>query len=366
MTILVFLLVLTVLVLIHEFGHFFVAKKFKIKVEEFGFGLPPRIWGKKIGETFYSLNWLPIGGFVKLYGEDEAGAGRISHKIKKITHKSRAFYARPPWQKAMVVAAGVFMNFLLAVLIFSFLFAIVGVSVPGDRVVVNNVVKGSPAYSSGIKTGDRITYINSIKIISTQQLIDETKKNQGRGITLRITSGQIEKTVKITPRINYPKGEGPMGVGISQNVEVKKYSWYQAPVAGLKEAFNQSILLIKAGGNLLGQIVSSGKVPEYSVAGPIGIAQLTGRYIEFGPAVVLSFVSLLSLNLAILNILPIPALDGGRLFFILIEMVTRRRVHPKFESYAHTIGMALLLALIALVTFHDLTRLISGQPLLPK
>lgn len=373
-TILVFLLVLTVLVLIHEFGHFFVAKKFKIKVEEFGFGLPPRIWGKKIGETVYSLNWLPIGGFVKLYGEDDAGAGRITQKIRRVVDKSRAFYARPPWQKAMVVIAGVFMNFLLAVVVFSFLFALVGIAVPGDRVVVNNVVKGSPAYSSGIKVGDRITYINSIKITSTQQLIDETKKNQGREITLRITSprsdsgqaGQVEKTVKITPRINYPKGEGPMGVGISQNVKVKKYSWYQAPVAGVREAFSQSILLVKAGGNLLGQIISSGRVPEYSVAGPIGIAQLTGRYIEFGPTVVLSFVSLLSLNLAILNILPIPALDGGRLFFILIEMFTRRRVHPKFESYAHTIGMALLLALIALITFHDLTRLISGQPLIPR
>lgn len=365
MTILVFILVLTLLVLIHELGHFFVAKRFKIKVEEFGFGLPPRIWGKKFGETIYSLNWLPIGGFVKLYGEDEAGAGRISTKLKEITNKSRAFYTRPAWQKALVVIAGVFMNFVLSVAIISFLFAVAGAAVPGDKVTISQVVKGSPADLAGLKEGDRVSYINSIKITSTSQLITETRNNLGKEITLRLSSGQGEKEVKVTPRKDFPKNQGPMGVAISQNVEVKKYEWYQAPFAAVSEALKISWLIIAGFGTLIFQLVTSGAVPR-EVAGPIGIAQLTGQVVAVGPFAVLSFISLLSLNLAVLNILPVPALDGGRLFFILIEMVTRRRVHPRFENYAHTIGMALLLALIALITFHDLTRLISGQPLLPK
>lgn len=365
MTILIFLLVLTVLVLVHEFGHFFVAKKFKIKVEEFGFGLPPRIIGKKIGETIYSLNWLPIGGFVKLYGEDEAGAGRISHKIRQITNTSRAFYVRPAWQRALVIVAGVFMNFLLSVVIISFIFTVNGATVPGDKVFIDQVLKNSPAQAAGLATGDRIEFINGIKITSTSQLISETRKNLGREITLKVISGQNEREIKITPRKDYPKDQGPLGVLVSQNLEVKKYTWYQVPFAAVMESLKTSWLIIMGFGTLISQIVTTGAVPG-EVAGPVGIAQLTGQVAKIGPLAVLSLVSLLSLNLAILNILPVPALDGGRLFFILIELITRKKVHPRFESYAHTIGMALLLALIALITFHDISRVLTGQSLLPR
>lgn len=360
MTILVFLLVLTVLVLIHELGHFFTAKKFGIKVEEFGFGLPPRAFGRKIGETIYSINWLPIGGFVKLYGEDSAGGGKF-----KVSDKSRAFFARPAWQKALVVVSGVVMNFILAVFLISFLFAVVGAAVPGKDVVINQVVKNSPADIAGIKKGDIVENINETKITSTQQLISETRKHLGGKISVIIRSGSQTKTIIVAPRKTYPKGEGPLGVAISQNFEIKKYPWYEAPIVGTKEAFKVSALIVTGLGTVVYQLITSGVVPK-DVAGPVGIAQLTGQFVQVGPFAVLSFVALLSLNLAILNILPIPALDGGRLFFILIEMVTKRRVHPRFEAYAHAIGMALLLALIALVTLHDLTRLISGQPILPK
>jgi len=368
MNVLVFLLVLTVLVLIHEAGHFFVAKFFKIKIEEFGFGLPPRALARKIGETVYSINWLPIGGFVKLYGEDEAGAGRLkvpSSKLKALD-KSKAFYARSWWQKALVIVAGVVMNFLLAVLITSVLFAVVGVETPGDKVYVQAVVKDSPAESAGIKSGDVIEYINSIKVTSTQQLIDITKKHLGEKLSLKILSRQTEKVVDVTPRVKYPQSQGPMGVGIAQSSEVKKYSWYEAVIAGFKDSLNKAGMLLKASGSLISQIFSTGQVPEYSFAGPVGIAQLTGRYIEFGPAVVLSFVSLLSINLAIINLLPIPGLDGGRLFFILLGAVSRRKISPRIEGYFHTAGIALLYALLLAITFHEITRLLSGQPILPK
>jgi regulator of sigma E protease len=410
LTVIVFLLILSVLVLIHEAGHFFVAKLFGIKVEEFGFGLPPRIFGKKFGETLYSINWLPIGGFVKLYGEDEAGAGRISPSKKdttdvvqnksysmrerdiqissgettieeedieiseKITIQrkgrnsdlSRAFFAKPVWQRALVVFAGVFMNFVLAVAIISFLFSIVGVQIPGNKVSVDAVVKGAPAEKAGIKAGDIIIAVDKTSISSAEQLVAYAKNHLGEKLTLKLQTKNLKlQTVAVTPRKVYPASEGPMGIAISQNVVSKKYPWYQAPFVGTWEALKQSWLIISGLIMLVVQLVTKGIVPQ-GVAGPIGIAQLTGIVVGIGPAAVLSLVSLLSLNLAIINILPIPALDGGRLFFILIEGVSGKKVDAKIEGYAHMIGMIILLGLIALITLHDLLRIFTGQPIIPK
>ena len=366
LTLIAFLLILSVLVLVHELGHFFVAKLFKIKVEEFGFGFPPRVWGKKIGETLYSLNLLPIGGFVKLYGEDEAGGGKIGVSKKITKDLSRAFFARPIWQRLLVVVAGVFMNFVLAVVIISFIFATIGAPTPVNEVIVTSIVKDSPADTAGLKPGDVVQSINGKKIIQSSELISITKENLGEAITLEVKDQKSNvRPVKVTPREKYPSDQGPMGVSIGQKVVVKKYSWYQAPFAGTKEAVKTSVLIVAGVGQVIGEIVRTGSVPQ-GVAGPIGIAQLTGEFVHSGIYAVLSFLALLSLNLAILNVLPIPALDGGRLFFILIEAVTRRKVPAKFESYAHAVGIALLLALIALITIHDVGRLVSGQPILPK
>ena len=372
LTIIVFLLILSILVFVHEAGHFLVAKFFKIKVEEFGFGLPPRAFGKKIGETIYSINWLPIGGFVKLYGEDEAGGGRVkrdqpsatSHKPS--TNLERAFFSKPAWQRALVVFAGVFMNFVLAVLIISFLFSVVGVPVPKDKVLVSAIIPNAPADKAGLKVGDVIEEINGTKITQPSQLVEIAKKHAGQRLTVKLkTQNSKLKTIEITPRKEYPKGEGPMGVAISQDFSIKKYPWYEAPFVGTKEALNQTWMILTGLGGLIVGLVTKGVVPS-DVAGPVGIAQLTGKVVEIGPYAVLSLISLLSLNLAIINILPIPALDGGRLFFIVIEAVTRKKVNPKFEGYAHTIGMAILLGLIAIITLHDLFRIFTGQPILPK
>jgi len=367
LTILVFLLILTVLVLIHEAGHFFVAKKLGIKVEEFGFGLPPRIWGIKKGETLYSINLLPIGGFVKLYGEDEAGAGKIrsTKNEPRITDTSRAFYARPIWQRALVIVAGVLMNFILAVSIITYFFGVSGVQIPGDKVIVTDIVKGSPAEKAGLKSKDIIESINNQEVKSPSQLIEITRKHLGEKITLGIERDGKDQNLKVTPRKNYPKNEGPMGVAIAPNIIEKKYPLWQAPIVGLKEALKDSFLIVSGLFGVVSKLVTTAQVPR-DVAGPVGIAQLTGQFVAIGPLAVLSFVALLSLNLAILNILPIPALDGGRLFFILIEAVTRRKVSAKFEGYAHAIGMVLLLALILAITLSDIIRIISGQPILPK
>ncbi len=368
-TILIFLLILSILVLIHEAGHFFTAKFFGIKVEEFGFGLPPRVFGIKRGETIYSLNLLPIGGFVKLYGEDDAGSGSVNLKQASELPKKdlgRAFYARPVWQRAAVVVAGVFMNFVLAVAIVTILFSVVGVTSPGKDVIVDKVLQNSPAQASGLKTGDIIKKINGQIITSPSELVVITKKHLGEKITLEVKDQNSKsKILTVTPRKNSPKNEGPMGIAISQSVVTKKYPWYQAPFVGTKEVLNQSFMIAQGLFTVVFQLVTKASVPQ-DVAGPVGIAQLTGTMVSIGLPAVLSFIALLSLNLAIVNILPIPALDGGRLLFILVEGVTGKKVNAKYENAAHTIGMALLLGLIALITIHDLIRVFSGQPLIPQ
>lgn len=368
MEILIFILILTVLVLIHELGHFFVAKKLGIKVEEFGFGLPPRVFSIKKGETTYSLNWLPIGGFVKLYGEDSAGGGKpkIKDERLKIKDLGRAFFARPAWQRALVIVAGVVMNFALAFALISYLFGVSGVPVAGDKVMVVDISASSPAEQAGLSSGDTIVSVNKTALTSPQQLTDYVGKHLGEQLELEVKKkdGKTEN-LSLTPRAKYPAGQGPMGVSVAPNVETKRYPWYEAPIVGIQESFKRSWLIISGLGQTVSHLATKGEVPQ-GVAGPVGIAQLTGQFVQVGPLAVLDLVAFLSLNLAILNVLPIPALDGGRLFFILIEMGTRKKVSQKYEGYAHAAGMVLLLGLIALITFNDIVRLVSGVPLLPK
>lgn len=366
-TILAFIIILSVLVLVHELGHFLIAKKLGIKVEEFGYGFPPRIYGKKIGETVYSINLLPVGGFVKLYGEDDAGGGSLKKtKDSNLPTKDikRAFYARPVWQRFSVVIAGVVMNFVLAIVLISYLFGTQGVALPTNKIHVTEVLRNSPAAVSGIKVGDVIKTINGQKIISTQSFINSVKKDGGTPITLGLLRNGKNFEVTVIPRKVFPKGEGPVGVGIS-NIEVKKYKWYEAPFFGTIEAFKFSWMIVAGLGQMVSDLVFKFSKPQ-GVAGPVGVAQLTGQAVSYGLNATLWFTALLSVNLAVLNVLPIPALDGGRLFFITIEALTRKKVNPKYESYAHAAGLVALLGLMVLITMFDIIRVVTGQSLLPK
>lgn len=364
-TLIAFVIILSILVLIHELGHFLVAKKFGIKVEEFGIGFPPRAFSIKRGETIYSINWLPIGGFVKLYGEDSAGGGKIKGggDSGEGGDIKRAFYARPLWQRMLVVTAGVIMNFVLAVVLISFLFSSQGVPLPSDNVIVSGVSKDSPAQLAGLKEEDRILRINDKQIIKTDDFIEETKKLRGTQVTLVVDRNGQEFTTSLIPRINPPKGEGAMGVSIT-NIIVKKYTWYEAPIYGTVEAGKFSWMILAGLGDMVRDLFTGGVKPE-SVAGPIGVAQLTGEAVRAGWFAVLWFVALLSLNLAVLNIMPIPALDGGRFFFMIIELVSGRKVSAKYEGYAHAVGLVALLGLMVLITLLDLSRLIQGKSILP-
>jgi len=363
--ILPFLIVLTILVLIHEFGHYLTAKKFGIKVEEFGFGFPPRMFGKKIGETIYSINWLPIGGFVKLYGEDNAGGGSVRKTNNEpATDLKRAFFARPAWQRATIVLAGVVMNFILAVVIISYLFAVPGVALPSKNIKIEEVSAGSPAQLAGLLKGDEIISVNGQKITTTDKFISITHSSEGKNLSIEFTRHGQESLVNVVPRTNFPKGQGPLGVAIS-SIQIIKYPWYQAPFYGTAEALKFSWMILAGLGGMVTDLVTHGAPPK-GVAGPIGVAQLTGQAVSIGVEATLWFVAILSLNLAVVNVLPIPALDGGRLFFILIELVTGRKVPQRYETMSHAVGLVVLLSLILVITLFDILRLISGQSLLPK
>jgi regulator of sigma E protease len=364
-TILVFLVMLTVLVLIHEFGHFFTAKIFGIKVEEFGLGFPPRVLGKKKGETLYSFNALPIGGFVKLYGEDEAGSGKISSGKQVTRDLDRAFFSKPIWQRIVVVTAGVAMNLLLAIAIATYLFSTQGIPKDGKNVLVTEVEKGTPAQAAGLKTGDIIETVNSTKVTDPNALIAYTKTQLGHQMTLGVKRGNEVVTLKITPRVNAPKNEGAMGVAIAPNIYYQKYPFPQSIFYATKQALQDSVLVVKGFVDAIKTIITSFTVPA-GVAGPVGMAQLTGEFVKIGPDAVLSLVYMLSLSLAVLNILPIPALDGGRLMFIIVEAITRKKVNPKYEAYAHMVGIVVLLGFLALVSMKDISRIISGQPIIPQ
>lgn len=358
LTILIFFLILSVLVLAHELGHFLMAKIFGIYVEEFGFGLPPKIIGKKIGETTYSINALPIGGFVKLLGEEETDD--IDKKIRNEKLENRTFYKRAKWQRAVVLTAGVVMNFLLAFVVISFIFT-QGVFIQTDRVHIDKVIKNTPAFEAGIREGDIILTVNGKKIKTGEDLILLTKNNLGKEVKLDIErnskEGQKENLVlTIVPRKEYPKDQGPMGVAIS-NLEERKYPWYLAPIYGMKEAIFMCVAMFKGLFLVLWNLVTFKELPK-DVAGPVGIAQITGEAVKFGWMAVLQLLGLLSLNLAVINILPIPALDGGRLLFVVLESIIGRKVKAKVENAAHQVGMAFLLGLILLVTINDIMRVI--------
>jgi regulator of sigma E protease len=386
-TILVFLLILSILVIIHEAGHFFVAKKFGIKVEEFGFGFPPRIFGIKKGETIYSLNWLPIGGFVKLYGEDDAGAGKIDLGAKKELDKDldRAFFSKSAWQRAAVIVAGVIMNALLAAIIFYTFLGISGFKTEMpllsdykffgvkqtniQEVIISEIAKNSPAQKQRLKTPTKVIAVNGEEIKTSEQFIDIVNKNKGHEIEIiwiGLQTNDIIHKTKIIPRLIHPKNEGALGVGLfSMSKAVLNY---ETPAQKIFSGITYPINLMTYNLNVIAKLVKVSfekKTTEplsSGISGPVGIASITGSILEIKDLKekilgLLNLAGLLSISLAFFNVLPIPALDGGRLFFILIEAFTGKKVNQRAEAITHTIGMIILLSLMAIITFKDIGQL---------
>jgi regulator of sigma E protease len=360
MDLLFFILALSVLILVHEWGHFIAARKTGVKVEEFGLGLPPRIIGKKIRGTIYSLNWLPIGGFCKLYGEDSSvDSGKVFLK-----NKNESFEYKKPWQKLIIILGGVLMNLVLAVVIFGVVYTIVGIPKEVDRVTIVGVVENSPAGLVGLKEGDIISEVNGIEIKKSDELIKEVDKYKGENVKLIINNEELKiynKEVEVEVRENPPEGEGSMGVAIS-NTEMEPVAWYRVDkgiVVGFKEAFYWGKIIFEGvTGMLVGLI--SGNIPK-DISGPIGMYQATSSINKSqGFLAVIHFFGIVSVNLAVVNILPFPALDGGRLIFVLYEVITKKRANQKLEVVVNNLGMLILLTLIVLITVGDISRIVGN------
>lgn len=358
-TILTFFLVLSILVLIHECGHFIAAKLNGVKVEEFGFGLPPRVFGFKVGETLYSLNWLPFGGFVKVFGEE---MHEMEGKKLSTMEQARSFAHKKPLQKISILVAGVFLNFVLGWLIVSYLFT-KGVPVPSHNVVVMEVAKGSPAAAADLKKDDIILGFSAedqnlafTPVSTTEEVSKLAQKYAGYDLNMTVKRGTRQFDTSITPRKNPPKGEGSLGVAISTYM-LKKYTLLEAPFYGLIESAKITGVIGKELGKMVFGLITLHK-PKGDIAGPIGIAKLTSDAAKQGLDPLLQLIGILSLNLAVLNILPFPSLDGGRLAFVLYEWVSKRRIKPDIEQKLNFAGFAILIALIILVTINDIIKLI--------
>lgn len=343
---------ISVLILVHEFGHFIAARFFGLFVEEFGLGLPPKLGSKKIGETTYSINALPMGGFVKLHGEDEH-----SYQDTNVKKPTRAFFKRPWWQKSIVLTAGVAMNFIFAVSVLSYLFT-KGVVMP-DGVEIKQVVTQSPADKAGFQSGDILLKIEDQKITQVFEVTKIISENLDQQISFEILRNQ--KTIRLSaiPRKNPPEGQGALGVVLNQRTIIKKYPFYLAPFYGVKSSIEMSFLLVRAIVGVFWDFISGFKVPS-DVAGPIGMYQLYGQARKYGFDAVLELSGLISLNLAVMNLFPIPPLDGSRLLFVIAERVSGKKLRRELEHKIYQISFMFLILLFILISIQDIKRLFSG------
>ncbi len=342
MSIILVIVGISILIFVHELGHFLVAKKMGLLVEEFGFGFPPRLWSKKIGETTYSLNWLPFGGFVKIYGEDPAGGGKFEAPNIQAP-KERSFSFQPVWKRALIVVAGVAMNFLLGWLLMSLIFMI---GTP-KALLISEVLPASPAESVGLLARDQIRGFDGAK-----QFIDFVNKNRGKEITLNVRRDSQDLVFRAVPRIKEPAA---LGIGLVE-AGIERHSFFSSFWEGLKASATIVASILAAFWTLLAGLLSRGQLAA-DIVGPIGIFGVANQAGSLGLLYVVQLIAMISLNLTVLNILPFPALDGGRLLFVIIEKIKGSPLDAKFERLANAAGFALLLLLMFAITVRDLVRL---------
>ena len=356
-TIFIAFIALIGLIVLHELGHFILAKRFGVKVEEFGVGLPPRLFGKKFGETLYSLNLIPFGAFVRIHGE-EGGIEDI-----------RSFSSKPIWQRALIVLGGVVMFWIIAWILLSIVMGLGMPTVVSDeasglldpKVQIIAVAPNSPAQEAGISPGDTIKRLSrgdeQLPITQVKEVQEFTQKHSGKEIILTIERGDEIFDKTLTPRVSPPEGQGAMGVALARTAMIS-YPWYEAPVRGAQETGNLTLGAVQGWGIIFSNLVKGQGMPAGAqVVGPIGIFDLFGKMSAMGVSYFLRFTALVSIFLALFNILPIPALDGGKLVFLGIEAVRKKPVSVKIEQNLTAFCFALLILLLIFVTFKDLQRL---------
>ncbi|MCA1647130.1 MAG: site-2 protease family protein [Chloroflexi bacterium] len=341
MNILAFLPILSVMMFVHEFGHFLTARLTGITVLEFGFGLPPRLWGFKRNGVVYSINWIPFGAFVKMLGEEDPTA-------------PGSFASKPRYIRAFVLAAGSAMNFLLAVVAFSMVY-IVGVPgvAPDGAVQIAEVSADSPAAAAGLQSGDVLVSFNG-QAVNVQTFREATATHLDQTVQVEVHRGDQKTAVTLTPRSSPPEGQGAIGIVLAGGL------LRLSPIQALGQGFTQTVRAIGATLSVPKMLLENSIAPsDARLIGLVGMAQATSETVSFVadtgfwyPLFVLT--GLFSAGLSIANLLPIPALDGGRLFFVLLEWIRGRRVPPEREAAVHFVGIVVLLTLMVIISFNDL------------
>ncbi len=362
MTVILFLLILAVLIFVHELGHFISAKLFGIRVDEFAIGFPPKVFGWKIGETQYSLNTIPFGGYVKIFGEDPDDESINGSDSK------RSFVNASKWKQIAVLLSGIFMNIVFAWLLISISFNFGLITSIEDQykdkaqnvsVMILSVLEHSPSELAGLREGDSILSIGSdkVKIISpsvidVQKIIAESKEN----LVVDYKRGNSTGTVNIIAKDGVVEGKKAIGISMGL-VGTVKFGFFQSFYEGAKLTAIETLNIAKG---IYGLIAGAfgGKSDLFSqVTGPIGIAGMVGQASNVGVSYLLGFIAMISINLAVINLVPFPSLDGGRVLFVLIEMIIRRRIKPAIVNWSNMIGFGLLIALMLFLTYKDILNL---------
>jgi regulator of sigma E protease len=346
---------LAVLILVHEIGHFLVAKLLKMRVDEFGVGFPPRLLKKKIGETTYSLNVVPFGGFVRLHGESDLPSGKTVDD-KPSRDGERGFNDELAWKKSLVILSGVFMNVVLGWLLLS---AILMVGMP-RHLVIADVAEDSPAFSAGLKSGDVVESVSAGGTVlndpvSPDSFTELVKANSDGFLALSVGRDGQGLEFEVKPRQNPPDGQGPLGVAITE-IGFESRPFFESLASGILETWSVTKMVFEGLGIFIRQVfVSPGTVEN--VAGPVGIVFLAAQATDLGFIYFLQLLALISVNLAVLNLLPFPALDGGRFLFVVIEKLTKKRIPRRAEMWVNGAGFAILILLMVFVTIKDVERL---------
>jgi regulator of sigma E protease len=348
-TILPFVGILIVLIVVHELGHYITAKLTGVKVLEAGLGYPPRVWGFTWRGTLYSINWLPLGGFVRLLGEEDPS-------------DPASLAAKPRWVRLIVLFAGSGMNFLLPIFLFALAFMIPR-EVSVGLTQITGVASQSPAQEAGLQAGDVILAIDGDEVRNVREVSLAIRLNVGETVdfTVKHSDGVVEN-VPVHARWTPPEGQGPTGIQIGSLYSFTEKESFP-PWEAIPKGWTATIDSLILARNEVISMVKGGSGPE--VTGPVGIAQATGEVVkQSGWYTLLEFAALLSINLAIINVLPLPMLDGGRIAFVLLEIVRRgRRIAPEKEAIVHLVGLALIITSAVVITYFDVIRLIRGDSL---
>lgn len=343
MTVLMTLIIIAILILVHEWGHFIAARRIGIPVYEFSLGFGPKLLATTHKGVQYSLRLIPLGGYVRMAGE-EPGDQSDPH----------GYSNRTPLEKIRVAFSGPFMNFILALLIFIYSFAFIGIPESSNQPVLGKVLTGRPAAQAGMQPGDRILSVDGKPISTWGDFTTAIASSKpGTPLNIELERAGEKKTIQVTALSNGTSGNP--AIGVLNQVTYHKIGIWESLKIGLEQTYQLTVLLL----SWLGTLVTGGASTS-DLAGPVGITRLVGEAAQVGTVFLLNFAAFLSINLGIINLLPIPALDGSRIVFAAVEAVRRKPMEPEKEGFIHWLGFMFLMLLIVIVTYNDIVRLVKG------